>query len=139
MRGTATTPGEESPYRNRSAGKNLDLLERMRKGEFEEGARILRAKIDMANPNMLLRDPIMYRILHHEHHRTGNDWYIYPMYDWAHGQSDALEGITHSICTLEFEVHRPLYDWFLDQLPDFTPRPKQIEFARLNLNYTVMS
>ncbi|MEL6194841.1 MAG: glutamine--tRNA ligase/YqeY domain fusion protein [Bacteroidota bacterium] len=139
MRGTATTPGEESPYRNRSVEENLDLLERMRKGEFEEGSRILRAKIDMANPNMQLRDPIMYRILHHEHHRTGNDWYIYPMYDWAHGQSDALEGITHSICTLEFEVHRPLYDWYLDQLPDFTPRPKQIEFARLNLNYTVMS
>ncbi|MEM7512476.1 MAG: glutamine--tRNA ligase/YqeY domain fusion protein [Bacteroidota bacterium] len=139
MRGTATTPGEESPYRNRSAEENLDLLEKMRKGEFEEGSRILRAKIDMANPNMQLRDPIMYRILHHEHHRTGNDWYIYPMYDWAHGQSDALEGITHSICTLEFEVHRPLYDWYLDQLPNFTPRPKQIEFARLNLNYTVMS
>ncbi len=139
MRGTATTPGEESPYRNRSVEENLDLLEKMRKGEFEEGSRILRAKIDMANPNMQLRDPIMYRILHHEHHRTGNDWYIYPMYDWAHGQSDALEGVTHSICTLEFEVHRPLYDWFLDQLPDFSPRPKQIEFARLNLNYTVMS
>lgn len=139
MRGTATTPGEESPYRNRSVEENLDLLEKMRKGEFEEGSRILRAKIDMANPNMQLRDPIMYRILHHEHHRTGNDWFIYPMYDWAHGQSDALEGITHSICTLEFEVHRPLYDWYLDQLPDFIPRPKQIEFARLNLNYTVMS
>ncbi|RMG18902.1 MAG: glutamine--tRNA ligase/YqeY domain fusion protein [Bacteroidetes bacterium] len=142
MRGVPTAPGEESPYRNRSVEENLDLFERMRSGEFEEGSRVLRAKIDMASPNMHLRDPIMYRILHKHHYRTGDKWHIYPMYDWAHGQSDALEGITHSICTLEFEVHRPLYDWYLDQIETFHPfhpRPKQIEFARLNLNYTVMS
>lgn len=139
MRGVPTEPGEESPYRNRSVEENLDLFERMKNREFPEGSRVLRAKIDMASPNMHLRDPIMYRILYTHHHRTGDEWCIYPMYDWAHGQSDAIEGITHSICTLEFEVHRPLYDWFLDQLPPFDPRPRQIEFARLNLNYTVMS
>ncbi len=144
MRGVPTEPGEESPYRDRSVEENLDLLERMREGEFPEGARVLRAKIDMASPNMQLRDPVMYRILHKEHHRTGDAWCIYPTYDWAHGQSDAIEGITHSICTLEFEVHRPLYDWFLDQIGTFDasvlqPRPRQIEFARLNLSYTVMS
>ncbi len=139
MRGVPTEPGEESPFRNRSVDENLDLFERMRNGEFAEGAKVLRAKIDMTSPNMHLRDPIMYRILFKEHHRTGNAWSIYPTYDWAHGLSDAIEGITHSICTLEFEIHRPLYDWFLDQLDDFNPRPRQIEFARLNLNYTVMS
>ncbi|MEM7367250.1 MAG: glutamine--tRNA ligase/YqeY domain fusion protein [Bacteroidota bacterium] len=139
MRGIPTEPGEESPYRNRSVEENLSFFERMRNREFPEGSRVLRAKIDMASPNMHLRDPIMYRILYATHHRTGDKWCIYPMYDWAHGQSDAIEGITHSICTLEFEVHRPLYDWFLDQLPPFDPRPRQIEFARLNLNYTVMS
>lgn len=144
MRGIPTEPGEESPYRNRSAEENLDLFERMKKGEFPEGSRVLRAKIDMASPNMQLRDPIMYRILYKEHHRTSDKWRIYPTYDWAHGQSDAIEGITHSFCTLEFEVHRPLYDWFLDQIGAFdsslvTPRPRQIEFARLNLSYTVMS
>lgn len=144
MRGVPTEPGEESPYRNRSVEENLDLLERMKNGEFPEGSRVLRAKIDMASPNMQLRDPIMYRILYKEHHRTGDKWRIYPTYDWAHGQSDAIEGITHSFCTLEFEIHRPLYDWFLDQISEFdssvvTPRPRQIEFARLNLSYTVMS
>ncbi|MEM7660414.1 MAG: glutamine--tRNA ligase, partial [Bacteroidota bacterium] len=139
MRGVPTEPGTESPYRNRSAEENLDLFARMKNREFEEGSRVLRAKIDMTSPNMHLRDPIMYRILYTPHHRTGEAWCIYPMYDWAHGQSDAIEGITHSICTLEFEVHRPLYEWFLDQLPAFDPRPRQIEFARLNLNYTVMS
>ncbi len=139
MRGVPTEPGQESPYRNRSVEENLDLFERMANGEFPEGSRVLRAKVDMASPNMHMRDPIMYRILHAAHHRTGDKWKVYPMYDWAHGQSDALEGITHSICTLEFEVHRPLYDWFLDQLPEFNPRPRQIEFARLNLSYTIMS
>jgi glutaminyl-tRNA synthetase len=140
QRGVPTRPGVESPYRNRSVEENLDLLERMKNGEFPNGAKVLRAKIDMASPNMHLRDPIMYRILHQEHHRTGNKWCIYPMYDWAHGQSDYLEGITHSICTLEFEIHRPLYDWFLDQIvEEDTYRPRQIEFARLNLSYTVMS
>jgi len=139
MRGVPTKPGEESPFRNRSVAENLDLFERMKNGEFPEGSRVLRAKVDMTSPNMHMRDPILYRILHAEHHRTGDKWKIYPMYDWAHGQSDALEGITHSVCTLEFEVHRPLYDWFLDQLPEFKPRPRQIEFARLNLNYTIMS
>ena len=139
MRGVPTSPGEESPYRNRPVEENLDLFARMKAGEFPDGSRVLRAKIDMASPNMHLRDPIMYRILHAHHHRTGDQWCIYPMYDWAHGQSDAIEGITHSICTLEFEVHRPLYDWFLDNLPPFDPRPRQIEFARLNLSYTVMS
>lgn len=136
-RGTLTEPGIESPYRNRSVEENLDLFERMRKGEFGNGEKVLRAKIDMASPNINLRDPVMYRILHATHHRTGDKWCIYPMYDWAHGQCDALEGITHSICTLEFEIHRPLYDWFLDHLN--IGHPKQIEFARLNLTYTVMS
>jgi len=139
MRGVPTEPGEESPYRNRTAEENLLLFEKMKVGAFEEGAKVLRAKIDMASPNMHLRDPIMYRILKKPHHRTGSKWKIYPTYDWAHGQSDAIEGITHSLCTLEFEVHRPLYDWFLDQLDEFDPRPRQIEFARLNLTYTVMS
>lgn len=139
MRGIPTEPGEESPYRNRPVDENLDLFERMKNGEFPDGSKVLRAKIDMASPNMHLRDPIMYRIIHAHHHRSGDAWCIYPMYDWAHGQSDALEGITHSICTLEFEVHRPLYDWFLDQLPPFDPRPRQIEFARLNLSYTITS
>ncbi|MDN5328285.1 MAG: glutaminyl-tRNA synthetase [Bacteroidales bacterium] len=139
QRGTITTPGVESPYRNRSVEENLDLFRRMRAGEFSEGSRVLRAKIDMAHPNMLMRDPIMYRIIYAHHHRTGDKWCIYPMYDYAHGQSDYLEGITHSICTLEFEIHRPLYDWFLDQLIDTEYRPRQIEFARLNLSYTVMS
>jgi glutaminyl-tRNA synthetase len=136
-RGTLTEPGIESPYRNRTIEENLDLFERMRNGEFGNGEKVLRAKIDMASPNINLRDPVMYRILHASHHRTGDKWCIYPMYDWAHGQSDALEGITHSICTLEFEIHRPLYDWFLDHLN--IGHPKQIEFARLNLTYTVMS
>ncbi len=136
-RGTLTEPGKESPFRNRSVEENLELFERMRAGEFPDGARVLRAKIDMASSNLNMRDPVMYRILHATHHRTGNRWCIYPMYDFTHGQSDSIEGITHSICTLEFEDHRPLYDWFLDQLDIFHPR--QIEFARLNLNYTVMS
>ena len=136
-RGTLTKPGKESPYRNRSMEENLNLFERMRAGEFENGRRVLRAKIDMASPNLNMRDPVMYRILHAEHHRTGNKWCIYPMYDWAHGLEDSIEGITHSICTLEFEDHRPLYDWFLDQLEVY--HPQQIEFARLNLTYTVMS
>jgi glutaminyl-tRNA synthetase len=136
-RGTLTRPGKDSPYRNRSVEENLDLFERMRAGEFEDGSRVLRAKIDMASPNLNMRDPVMYRILHAEHHRTGNSWCIYPTYDFTHGQSDSIEGITHSICTLEFEDHRPLYDWFLDQLG--VHHPQQIEFARLNLTYTVMS
>ena len=136
-RGTPTRPGNESPYRNRSADENLDLFHRMRAGEFPEGARVLRARIDMASPNMHMRDPILYRILYASHHRTGDTWCIYPMYDFAHGQSDSIEGITHSICTLEFEVHRPLYDWFIHELEIFAPR--QIEFARLNLSYTIMS
>ena len=139
MRGVPTQPGEESAYRNRSVDENLDLFARMRAGEFPEGARVLRAKIDIASPNMHLRDPIMYRILHKPHHRTGDRWPIYPTYDWAHGQSDAIEGVTHSICTLEFEVHRPLYNWFVEQIGGFNPEPRQIEFARLNLNYTVTS
>lgn len=138
-RGTVTKPGNESPYRNRSAAENLNLFRRMKAGEFPDGSKVLRAKVDMAHPNMLMRDPIMYRIIHTEHHRTGNDWCIYPMYDYAHGQSDYLEGITHSVCTLEFEVHRPLYDWYLDQVANSNSRPQQIEFARLNLTYTVMS
>jgi len=137
MRGTLTEPGIESPYRNRSVEENLDLFERMRKGEFKDGECVLRAKIDMSSPNMNMRDPVMYRIKHAHHHRTGDKWCIYPMYDWAHGQSDSIEGITHSICTLEFENHRPLYDWFIEQLE--IHHPQQIEFARLNLNYTVMS
>ncbi len=145
QKGTPTTPGQESPFRNRSVEENLDLFERMRKGEFQNGERVLRAKIDMASPNMHMRDPLMYRIIHAHHHRTGDDWCIYPMYDYAHGQGDFVEGITHSVCTLEFEVHRPLYNWFLEQILEFQPelkdnaRPRQIEFARLNLNYTVMS
>ncbi len=136
-RGTLTKPGRDSPYRDRTIEENLDLFKRMRQGEFEDGARVLRAKIDMASPNLNMRDPVMYRILHAEHHRTGNNWCIYPMYDWAHGLEDSIEGITHSICTLEFEDHRPLYDWFLHQLGIY--HPQQIEFARLNLTYTVMS
>ena len=136
-RGTVTKPGADSPYRSRSVEENLDLFTRMRNGEFPDGAKVLRAKIDMAHPNMLMRDPILYRILHAEHHRTGNTWCIYPMYDYAHGESDSIEGITHSICTLEFDVHRPLYDWFIEKLEIFPSR--QYEFARLNLTYTVMS
>ena len=136
-RGTVTVPGTESPWRNRSVEENLDLFARMRAGEFADGEKVLRAKIDMAHPNMLLRDPIMYRILHTEHHRTGDKWCIYPMYDYAHGQSDSIEKITHSICTLEFDVHRPLYDWFIEKLGIFPSH--QYEFARLNLTYTVMS
>ncbi len=136
-RGTLTEPGKNSPYRDRPAEENLSLLERMRDGDFPDGSRTLRAKIDMASPNLNMRDPVMYRILRASHHRTGDKWCIYPTYDWAHGQSDSIEGITHSICTLEFEDHRPLYDWFLDQLN--VHHPQQIEFARLNLSYTVMS
>ena len=136
-RGAFGTPGKESPYRDRSVEENLDLFERMRAGEFEDGAHVLRAKIDMASGNMNLRDPVMYRILHATHHRTGDTWCIYPMYDWAHGQCDSIEGITHSLCDLAYEDHRPLYDWFLDQLGIYHPR--QIEFARLYLNYTVLS
>ncbi len=136
-RGTVTEPGKESPWRNRSVEENLDLFARMRAGEFADGEKVLRAKIDMADPNMLLRDPIMYRIIHTSHHRTGDKWCIYPMYDYAHGQSDSIEKITHSICTLEFDVHRPLYDWFIQQLGIFPSH--QYEFARLNLTYTVMS
>ena len=136
-RGTLTVAGRNSPHRDRSVDENLNLFQRMRAGEFEDGSRVLRAKIDMASGNLNLRDPVMYRILRAKHHRTGNNWCIYPMYDWTHGQSDSIEGITHSICTLEFEDHRPLYDWFLEQLNIF--RPRQIEFARLNLNYTIMS
>jgi glutaminyl-tRNA synthetase len=137
FRGTLTEPGRETPYRNRSVDENLDLFERMRRGESEEGARVLRAKIDMASPNLNMRDPVMYRILKVPHNRTGDRWCIYPTYDWAHGQSDSIEKITHSICTLEFENHRPLYDWFIEQLGIHHTR--QIEFARLNLTYTVMS
>ncbi len=136
-RGTPTEPGKESKYRNRSIEENLDLFERMKNGEFRDGEHVLRAKIDMTSPNMNLRDPIMYRIRHEHHHRTGDKWCIYPMYDWAHGQSDSIEGITHSICTLEFENHRPLYDWFIEKLG--IHHPQQIEFARLNLTYTIMS
>lgn len=136
-RGTLTEPGKNSPYRDRSVEENLDLFERMKKGEFADGERVLRAKIDMAHPNLNMRDPVMYRIMHATHHRTGDNWCIYPTYDWAHGQSDSIEGITHSICTLEFENHRPLYDWFLEQLGIHHPR--QIEFARFNLTHTVMS
>jgi glutaminyl-tRNA synthetase len=136
-RGTLTEPGDNSPYRNRPVEENLDLFRRMRAGEFADGSRTLRAKIDMASPNLNLRDPVMYRILRSTHHRTGDDWLIYPTYDWAHGESDSIERITHSICTLEFENHRPLYDWFVEQLGIF--HPQQIEFARLNLTYTVMS
>ncbi len=136
-RGTISEPGKESPWRNRSVEENLDLFDRMRRGEFPDGAKVLRAKIDMAHPNMLFRDPIMYRIIHAEHHRTGNKWCIYPMYDYAHGQCDSIERITHSICTLEFDVHRPLYDWFIEALGIYPSH--QYEFARLNLTYTMMS
>jgi glutaminyl-tRNA synthetase len=137
QRGTLTEPGQESPYRNRSVEENLNLFERMRAGEFPDGSRTLRAKIDMASPNLNLRDPIMYRILHATHHRTGDAWCIYPMYDFAHGQSDSIEKITHSICTLEFEDHRPLYDWYVEQLGIY--HPQQIEFDRLNVSYTLLS
>jgi glutaminyl-tRNA synthetase len=136
-RGTLTEAGKESPYRNRSVDENLDLFSRMRKGELPNGEKTLRAKIDMSSPNINLRDPIMYRIIHEDHHRQGSSWCIYPTYDWAHGLEDSIEGITHSICTLEFENHRPLYDWYLDELGIYHPR--QIEFARLNLSYTVLS
>ena len=136
-RGTVGQPGTESPYRNRSVEENLTLFRMMREGKFREGEKVLRAKIDMAHPNMLFRDPLMYRIIYAHHHRTGDKWCIYPMYDYAHGQSDSLEGITHSICTLEFDVHRPLYDWFIEKLGIFPSH--QYEFARLNLTYTVMS
>jgi len=136
-RGTVTTPGTDSPWRNRTPEENLDLLERMKEGEFPDGSKVVRAKIDMAHPNMLFRDPILYRILHVPHHRTADKWCIYPMYDFAHGQSDSIEQITHSICTLEFDVHRPLYDWFIETLNIFPSH--QYEFARLNLTYTVMS
>jgi glutaminyl-tRNA synthetase len=138
LRGTLTEPGKESPYRNRSIEENLDLFRRMRDGEFEDGSKVLRAKIDMASPNLNMRDPVIYRIVKAEHHRTGNKWCIYPMYDFAHPLSDSFEGITHSICTLEFEDHRPLYNWFLETL-DMECKTRQIEFARLNLTYTVMS
>jgi glutaminyl-tRNA synthetase len=137
LRGTLTTPGKESPHRHRSVEENLDLFTRMRKGEFPDGSRTLRAKIDMAHPNLNMRDPVMYRILHANHHRTKDIWCVYPTYDWAHGLEDSIEGITHSICTLEFENHRLLYDWFLEQLEIF--HPQQIEFARLNMTYTVLS
>jgi glutaminyl-tRNA synthetase len=145
-RGTLTTPGKNSPYRDRPVAECLDLFERMRKGEFPEGSRTLRAKVDMAHPNLNMRDPVMYRILYDAHHRAGKKWCIYPMYDWAHGQSDSIEDVTHSICTLEFENHRPLYDWYLDAINETLAQgskpvlhPQQIEFARLNLTYTVMS
>lgn len=138
-RGTPVKPGKESPWRNRPAEESLDLFQRMHAGEFEDGKYLLRAKIDMASPNMHMRDPVLYRIRHARHHRTGDTWCIYPMYDYTHGQSDYIEGITHSLCTLEFEVHRPLYDWCLDHLVEGDYRPRQIEFARLNLSYTVMS
>jgi glutaminyl-tRNA synthetase len=137
-RGTLTEPGKNSPWRDRPIEESLDLFDRMRKGEFPDGARVLRARIDMAAPNMNLRDPVLYRILHAEHPRTGNAWCIYPMYDFAHGQSDAIEGVTHSLCSLEFEIHRPLYDWFIENLP-VPSKPRQIEFARLNITYTVLS
>ena len=136
-RGTVNRPGKDSPHRNRSVEENLDLFARMKAGEFPDGSKTLRAKIDMADPNMLMRDPLMYRIRREHHYRTGDAWCIYPTYDWAHGQSDSIEGVTHSICTLEFEVHRPLYDWYLDQLG--VHHPQQIEFARLNLSHTVLS
>ena len=139
QKGTPTTPGVDSPYRNRPIAENLDLFLRMNKGEFEEGSMVLRAKIDMASSNMHFRDPIMYRIIKHPHHRTGDTWKVYPMYDFAHGQSDYFEGVTHSICTLEFVPHRPLYDYFVDELADASYRPRQIEFNRLNLTYTVLS
>jgi len=136
-RGSLTAPGTEGPFRGRSVEENLDLFERMKNGEFPDGSRVLRAKLDMASPNLNMRDPIMYRILHAHHHRQGDKWCVYPMYDWAHGLEDSIEGITHSLCSLEFENHRPLYDWFLDQLG--VHHPQQIEFARLNMTFTVMS
>ena len=136
-RGTITEPGKNSPHRDRSVEENLDLFAKMKNGDFPDGTKTLKAKIDMTSPNMTMRDPVMYRILHATHHRTGDKWCIYPMYDWAHGLEDSIEKITHSVCTLEFEQHRPLYDWFLDQLAVF--HPQQIEFARLNITYTVMS
>jgi glutaminyl-tRNA synthetase len=139
QKGKPEQPGKESPFRNRSVDENLDLFSRMNKGEFEEGSRVLRAKVDMTSPNMHMRDPIIYRIIKTPHHRTGNKWMVYPMYDFAHGQSDYFEGVTYSLCTLEFEVHRPLYDWFIDQLKTDDYRPRQIEFNRLNLTYTMMS
>ncbi len=139
QRGGYGKPGVESPYRNRSAAESLDLLRRMKAGEFPDGSRVLRAKVDMQHENMQLRDPVMYRIRHSHHHRTGDQWCIYPTYDWAHGQSDAIEGVTHSICTLEFDSHRPLYDWYLEQLPLPYDQPRQIEFARLEFTYTVTS
>ncbi|SHJ64530.1 glutaminyl-tRNA synthetase [Tangfeifania diversioriginum] len=139
QKGTPTRPGYESPCRNRTPEENLELFKKMAAGEFDEGSHVLRAKIDMASPNMHMRDPIIYRIMKAKHHRTGDKWCIYPMYDFAHGQSDYWEGVTHSICTLEFEVHRPLYNWFIDQLQESDYRPRQIEFARLNLTYTIMS
>ena len=136
-RGTLTEPGKESPHRNRSVEENLDLLERMKNGEFPEGSRVLRAKIDMAHPNIVMRDPVMYRIMHASHHRTGDKWCIYPLYDWSHGQNDSMEGVTHSLCSQEYIIHRPLYEWFLEQLDEF--RSRQIEFSRLNLTYAMMS
>jgi glutaminyl-tRNA synthetase len=136
-RGTLQKPGTQSPYRERTIDENLSLFERMKSGEFENGSKTLRAKIDMSHPNMNMRDPVIYRILHANHHRTADRWCIYPMYDWAHGLEDSIEGITHSLCSLEFEDHRPLYDWYLDKLGVY--RPQQIEFARLNLSYTIMS
>ncbi len=139
QKGTPTRAGESSPFRDRTPEENLDLFMRMTAGEFDEGTKVVRAKVDMASPNMHMRDPIIYRIIKAHHHRTGDKWCIYPMYDFAHGQSDFWEGITHSVCTLEFEVHRPLYDWFIDQLQETDYRPRQIEFARLNLTYTIMS
>ena len=134
---SALKPGVESPYRNRPVEENLDLLERMKNGEFPDGSRVLRAKIDMAHPNIVMRDPVMYRIMHATHHRTGDKWCIYPMYDWSHGQNDSMEGITHSLCSNEYIIHRPLYEWFLEQLGEFKTR--QIEFSRLNLTYAMMS
>jgi glutaminyl-tRNA synthetase len=139
QKGTPTRPGVHSPYRNRPVEENLDLFRRMNAGEFPEGSRVLRARIDMASPNMHMRDPVIYRILFHPHHRTGDTWKVYPMYDFAHGQSDYFEGVTHSLCTLEFEVHRPLYDWLVEHLKDNEYRPRQTEFNRLNLSYTVLS
>ncbi len=139
QKGNPSQPGTESPYRNRPVNENLELFSRMKKGEFDEGSRVLRARVDMTSPNMHMRDPIIYRIIKSPHHRTGSTWMVYPMYDFAHGQSDYFEGITHSLCTLEFEVHRPLYDWFIDQLKTSDYRPRQIEFNRLNLTYTMMS
>ena len=136
-RGTLTLPGIESPYRDRSTDENLDLFTKMKNGNFKNGEKTLRAKIKMSHPNLNMRDPVLYRILHAKHHRTGTEWCIYPMYDWAHGLEDSFEGITHSICTLEFEDHRPLYDWYLNQLEIY--HPQQIEFARLNINFTVLS